>query len=114
MGSFPRTTLPDQIYSKKILQKSADSLNTGASAPSILYMKKLLLLTAVLLGAATASQAGVRFNVGIGIPLSPPVVVTQPCAPVYSQPYAQACEPAPQVCAPAPVVIAPAVVDVRF
>src|SRR5437764_10929043 len=77
-------------------------------------MKKLLLLSAVLLGAASASQAGVRFNVGIGIPLPPPVVVTEPCAPVYAQPYPQACEPAPQVYAPTPVVIAPPVVDFRF
>jgi hypothetical protein len=58
-------------------------------------MKKILLLSAVLLGAVTASQAGVRVNIGIGIPL-PGVVIAQP-APVFVAP--------PPVCAPPPVVV---------
>jgi hypothetical protein len=79
-------------------------------------MKKLLLLSAVLLGAATASQAGVRFNLGIGIPLPPPptVVVAPPTyvapAPTYVEPAPPVCEPAQQVYAPAPFVVAPQVV----
>ena len=69
-------------------------------------MKKILFLSAVLLGAATASQAGVRFNLGIGIPLpTPPAVVVTPPAYVASAPtYA---EPAPPVCEPAPQAYAP-------
>jgi len=58
-------------------------------------MKKILLLSAVLLGAVTASQAGVRVNIGIGIPW-PGVVIAQP-APVFIA-------PAP-VCAPLRVVV---------
>ena len=75
-------------------------------------MKKLLLLTAVLLGAATASQAGVRFNIGIPFP-APPVVVAPP-APVYVQPPETYAEP-PPVYAPAPpLVVAPPVLDFSF
>ncbi len=51
-------------------------------------MKKFVLLTALLFGAVSASQAGVRFNVGVGFPLPlpplPGVVISQP-APVYAQ-----------------------------
>lgn len=70
-------------------------------------MKKLLLVSAVLLGAVSASQAGVRFNFGFGIPLPTPVVVA-PAAPVCVQP--------PAVCVTPPVVVAPVVVapPVRF
>src|SRR5262249_15469577 len=74
-------------------------------------MKKLTLLAVVLLGAVTASQAGVHLNFGFGIPLPPlpplpgfvfstpaPVCVTPPAAPVTYP------------CAPAPVDVAPPVV----
>jgi hypothetical protein len=78
-------------------------------------MKKLLFLSAVLLGAVTASQAGVRFNLGIGIPLpTPPAVVVAPPAqayippPAYVEPAPQAYAPAPQVYQPAPQVYQPA------
>src|SRR6266850_3142349 len=70
-------------------------------------MKKLLLLSAVLFGAVSASQAGVRFNVGLGFPLPlpplPGIVISRP-APYYA--------PAPPVCyAPRPAYYsAPAVV----
>ena len=64
-------------------------------------MKKILLLSAVLLGAATASQAGVRVNIGIGIPW-PGVVIAQP-APVYVA-------PAPVYAPPPAVVVAPRVI----
>jgi hypothetical protein len=72
-------------------------------------MKKLILLGAVLLGAATATQAGVRLSFGFGIPLgapapvvvSPPPVVYQVPPPVYYT------APAPVYTAPAPVYTAP-------
>src|SRR5262249_50300671 len=56
-------------------------------------MKKLLLVGAMMMGLATASQAGVSFHLGLPLPPLPPlpvprVVVTPP---VYSQPY---CPPA--------------------
>jgi len=75
-------------------------------------MKKLLLLSAVLLGAVTASQAGVHFSIGIPFP-SPPVVVA-PSAPVYVEPPNVYVEP-PPVYAPAPpVVVAPPVLEFGF
>src|SRR5438105_3750616 len=58
-------------------------------------MKKLFLLTAVLFGAVSASQAGVRFNVGVGFPLPlpplPGIVIGRPApycapAPCYAPP----------------------------
>ena len=36
-------------------------------------MKKLLLLSAILIGAATASQAGVRLHLGLPLPPLPPL-----------------------------------------
>src|SRR5436190_6609610 len=59
-------------------------------------MKKLLLLSAVLLGAVSVSQAGVHFNLGFGLPLPPlPGVVIGAPATVYGPP--------PVVVAPPPV-----------
>jgi hypothetical protein len=75
-------------------------------------MKKILLLSAVLLGAVTASQAGVRFSIGIPFP-APPVVVAPP-APVYVQPPVETYVEPPPVYAPAPVVVAPPVFDFSF
>jgi hypothetical protein len=80
-------------------------------------MKKILLLSAVLLGAVTASQAGVRFSIGIPIP-APPVVVVPPAyiepAPTYVEPAPEYYAPPPVVVAPPSVVIGPPVVDLRF
>jgi hypothetical protein len=62
-------------------------------------MKKLLLLSAILIGAATASQAGVRFHLGLPLPPLPPlpgVVIGRP-APV--------CPPPVVYSAPAPVYV---------
>jgi hypothetical protein len=106
------------IYSIQNFKKCAERLNISAACPSNLYMKKILLLSAVLLGAVSASQAGVRFNLGFGIPLPPPPVVVAP-APVYVQPSAPVCvNPpvyvTPQVCAPAPLVVTPPVVGFGF
>ncbi|HXP60392.1 MAG TPA: hypothetical protein VN829_07875 [Dongiaceae bacterium] len=76
-------------------------------------MKKLIVV--LLLGAATASHAGVRFNIGIGLPLPAVGVVIGQAPRVYVAP-APACYPAPApvyavppACytAPAPVYIAP-------
>ena len=39
----------------------------------IKYMKKILLLSAILIGAATASQAGVRLHLGLPLPPLPPL-----------------------------------------
>jgi hypothetical protein len=75
-------------------------------------MKKILLLTGILLGVATASQAGVRFSFGFPVPVPPPVVVAPP-APVYVQPP-QVYYPEPQVYAPAPVVVAPPIIEFGF
>ena len=67
-------------------------------------MKKIILLSAVLLGAVTASQAGVRVNIGIGIPL--PGIVVSPPAPVVVAP-APVYAPPPAVFVAPPVVVAP-------
>src|SRR5260221_2844268 len=69
--------------------------------PSNSGMKKIL-LAAVLLGAASASQAGVRFGFGFGLPLPIPVPTVTIRAPVVCQP--------PVYVAPAPVYCAPPVV----
>ena len=74
-------------------------------------MKKIILLTAVLLGAASASQAGVRFSFGIGIPLVPPIIcpprVCAVPAPVYVAPPVYQCPPQVVYQAPPPVVYVP-------
>jgi len=75
-------------------------------------MKKILLLSAVLLGAVTASQAGVHFSFGIPLP-TPPVVIAPP-ARAYVQPPNVYVEP-PPVYAPAPpVVVGPPVLEFGF
>src|SRR5438445_8747804 len=85
-------------------------------------MKKLLLFSAILIGAASASQAGVSFNFRIGLPLPRPnFVIGRPGpafapAPVWDTPSvvsaSAACESAniasaPRVCEPAPVITTP-------
>ena len=99
----------------------------GQGGRRFLYMKKIILLSAILLGAATASQAGVRLNFGFGFPAPPPVVVA-PAAPIYIQPSAPTyvppapdycpapqayCPPAESYCSPS-VVTGPPVIDFRF
>jgi hypothetical protein len=80
-------------------------------------MKKIVLISAITLGAISASQAGVRFGFGIGVPLvapapvvcSPPVVYQAPApvyvapAPVYQAPSVAYCPP-PVVYVPAPTL----------
>jgi hypothetical protein len=97
-------------------------------------MKKLFVLSAILIGAASASYAGVSFSINIGgspgrmIPPPAPVIISHPApvyypaqppvcetpAPVVYNPPAPVCEPQvvlappPVVCEPAPrVVITP-------
>src|SRR5436190_526860 len=61
-------------------------------------MKKLLLVSAVVLGAVSASQAAVNISLGFGLPFPAPAIVVP--AP-------------PPACAPiAPVVVAPSCADV--
>ena len=70
-------------------------------------MKKLLLLSAVLLGTVAASRAGVDVHIGFPLPPLPHIIIGAPAPPVVVQ------EPvvvAPPVYAPAPVVVAPPVV----
>jgi hypothetical protein len=48
-------------------------------------MKKLLMVAAILVGAVTVSQAGVRVNVSFGVPFPQPVVIRH-SVPVYAPP----------------------------
>lgn len=81
-------------------------------------MKKLLLVSAVLLGAISASQAGVRLNIGIPLPFLPlpplpGIVIGRPAPRAYYEapPAYYAAPPVYEAPAPycydAPVVIAP-------
>src|SRR6266702_3598351 len=84
-------------------------------------MKKILVFSAVLIGAVSASQAGVLQDIGFNIrlPFLPRVVVRPPAPvcqapPVYEAPRRvyvappPVCPPPQVVYAPAPVVCAPA------
>lgn len=77
---------------------------------SNLYMKKILLLSAILLGAVSASNAGVRFSFGLPLPplpsirIGPPAVVVDPTPAVPY--YAPECD--------APVMVAPPAVEFGF
>jgi len=74
-------------------------------------MKKILLLSAVLLGAVSASQAGIHLHLGLPLPPLPPlpgVSITVP-APVYAPAYSYA----PDYCPPT-VVVRPPVVSFGF
>jgi hypothetical protein len=112
----PRETFSRIIYSKKSSTKSDFSVNFSAGFSSDLHMKKILLLSAVLLGAVSASQAGVRFSIGLPLPPLPlpGLVIGHRAPPVYYQaPPVCAAPPvyygAPPVCYDAPVVVAPPV-----
>lgn len=71
-------------------------------------MKKILLLSAVLLGAVSASQAGVRLNIGIPLPFLPlPRIVISPPAPRAYYQAAPDYYQAPPVCYDSPLVVAP-------
>jgi hypothetical protein len=71
-------------------------------------MKRLILLSAFLLGAATASHAAVRLNIGIGLPLpGVGVVIGQPASVYVAPPAAYyPARPPAYYTAPAPIYIA--------
>ena len=104
-GRRALTNVP-RVYSKENSQKSSFSGKKSNAPSSDGYMKKILLLSAALLGAASAAQAGVQFNFGIGLPLPPlPGIVIGRPAPVIVAPPLCA---APPVCSvPSPVVVQP-------
>lgn len=95
------------IIQNKNPQKDMRRMKRYTGPASHLCMKKLLLVAAVLVGAVSASQAGVHFSIGIGIPLPPPVVIAPP-APVYYP--APVYAPAPVYVPAPPVVCAPPVI----
>ena len=112
--TLPRETFPHCIYSNKKSHKNDFFVNFSSRNSSHLRMKKILLLSAILLGAVSASQAGVRFSIGLPLPPLPlPGVVISHRAPVYCPP-APVYYAAPPVyygapCYDAPVVVAPPV-----
>ena len=111
-GSVPGATRHGPIYSKKMCKNLTISSIQLRRGRLYYCMKKILLLSAVLLGAVTASQAGVHFS--FEIPLPPPPVVVAPPAPVYVEPPDYYAEP-PPVYAPAPpIVVAPPVLEFGF
>jgi hypothetical protein len=89
---------------------------------SLLRMKKMLLLAAILVGAASASQAGgIGFNIGFGFPLpTPPGLVISRPVPVVVAPRVVVTPPVcesrvvvtPPVCEPR-VVVTPPVCESR-
>jgi hypothetical protein len=80
---------------------------------SNLYMKKILLLSAILLGAVSASHAGVRLSFGLPLPPLPHVTLGVPPVVVDAAPVAPYYDYAPPVY-DAPVVVAPPVVSFGF
>src|SRR4051794_20005334 len=93
------------IYSNQIAVKNILFVEGYAAMIVSLYMKKLFLLSAVLLAAVSSSHAGVRFGFGLPLPPLPGVVIGG--GPVYDQ--------APAYCPPqggyygygAPAVVVP-------
>src|SRR5262249_37292848 len=93
-----RKTRPPGIYSKKKFAKKYPSRELIMTVMRlILYMKKLLLLSVILLGMTSAAKAHVTFGFGFPLPL-PGVTITAP-APVYSAPAPAYPAPAP-ACSP--------------
>jgi hypothetical protein len=75
-------------------------------------MKKLLLLSALILGTAAASQAGIDIRIGLPLPPLPSVVIGHPTPRVVVPAPRVVIEPpcapvvvAPPVCAPPPRVV---------
>jgi hypothetical protein len=68
-------------------------------------MKKLLILSTILLGAVSASHAGINLSIGIGLPIPPPLPFIIICpSPVCAAPAPQPiCEPAARVVFAPPV-----------
>jgi len=79
-------------------------------------MKRIFLLTAVLLGAVSVSQAGVHLGFGFNIPLGPPAIAYQappvcaaPAPVYYSAPAPVYYSSPPVVCAPPVAYAAPSI-----
>jgi hypothetical protein len=81
----------------------------------ILCMKKLLLLSVILVGAASASQAGVNLNFGFGFPLpTPPGLSFSHSARVVTPRYVPApVYVAPPICEETEVIVTPPVCEPR-
>jgi hypothetical protein len=104
-SGVPQTLLPSGLFKEKRAKDYLPPEPAAAVARLICCMKRILLISAVLLGAVTASQAGVRFGIGIGLPL-PGVVISGPAPCVVAPPVFYASPPA--VCVAPPYFVAPA------
>jgi hypothetical protein len=122
MGSLPAARRSGSSFIQRKMRKNlAISSIQRLRSRLYYYMKKILLLSAVLLGAVTASQAGgVHFSIGIPFPAppvvvapAPPVVVAAP-APAYIAPPSVYVAPAPMYAPAPPVVVAPPVIQFGF
>lgn len=93
------------LFKENRAKTSLPSEPAAPASPSNLCMKRIILLTAVLVGSVVASQAGVNVGIGIGVPLpgvaiAPPPVVVAPPAVVVAPPAVPVIPPA--IVAPAP------------
>lgn len=112
----PPMTSVGRLYSNKKIGKWRPEPEGRGGSPRLDYcMKKMLLVTAAILGATAAAQAGLSVSIGIGIPVRPVVVAP---APIYVPPPVPVYVPAPpppvyvpappvRVCAPPPVYVPP-------
>ena len=88
---------------RKLKKNAGDGEGLRAELRLISRMKKLLLLGAILMGAATASQAGVHFGFSVGVPA---VVITHPAPVCYAPPVVYQAPPPVYYQAPPPVYYA--------
>jgi hypothetical protein len=93
------------LFKENLVEIHSQSKQVASVLRLTCCMKRILLISAVLFGAVSASQAGVRLNIGIGIPL-PGLVIGRP-APVVVVPP-PVCAPPPTVFVAPPVIVAPA------
>jgi hypothetical protein len=70
-------------------------------------MKKLLILSAVLLGTAAASQGGIDVRIGLPLPPLPRIVIGAPAPHVIVHGPRVAIRP--PICAPGPIYVPPPV-----
>jgi hypothetical protein len=95
-----QTALP-RSYSKQKVRNPLKVPKNSFNAPSHLRMKKLLLITTVLVGGMALSQAGINIRINLGLPLPPlpplplPAVVIHQPAVVYTPPLLLPPIPAP-------------------
>jgi hypothetical protein len=98
--------LQADLFNLKVRKNSPACELVSSRRRLILRMKKTFLPTVVLLGAATASQAGIHIGFGFNIPLgaSAPAPVYQAPAPVYTTPLPVVYQAPVRVVAPAPTL----------